>query len=57
MSQPDEMPTLQSPSFDMPVQSNFGEPSNQASAAGPCTSIETCVDQDFDFQIVVFKVY
>ena len=56
MSQPDETPALQSTSFDMSVQSNFGEPSNQASAAlGP--SIETCVDQDFDFQIVIFKVY
>ena len=40
----------------MSVQSNFGELSNQASAA-PGPSIETCVDQDFDFQIVVFKVY
>ena len=58
MSQPDESSALlPSPSFEM--QSNFGEPSSQASAAaGPTASgsIETCVDQDFDFQIVVFKV-
>ena len=58
MSQPDESSALlPSPSFEM--QSNFGEISSQASAAaGPTASgsIETCVDQDFDFQIVVFKV-
>jgi len=57
MSQPvDEAPApLPSLSFDM--QSNFGEPQAQASA-GPSSNENpaSCLDQDFDFQLVVFKV-